>query len=308
MSVWVSFSHPLQAIAMRFPSLPALRAFEAAARLGSFRAAAETLHLSPTAISHHIRGLETRLGMALFVRETRHVRLTEAGRMLSDSATRAFGELETTLALLEEKARRLTLSTTPAFATLWLAPRLDGFQRCHPALEIRVLSSTQRSDLHRDRHIDLAVRYAPADMPVSEGIPLLQDAFAAFASPEYATRLGATHQAELIATRWESDQLPQIDWSMWLAAAGESAPASSRTQTFAHEQEVVQAGLAGRGLILVSELLVRPLVARGWLIPWQPRVTLPGHVWHVVPGPLAADRPGVSAFMAWLRAELPLSC
>ncbi|MFC0267059.1 LysR substrate-binding domain-containing protein [Kushneria aurantia] len=289
---------------MRLPSLPALRAFESAARLGSFRAAAQTLHLSPTAISHHIRGLETQLGIALFIRESRRVRLTEAGRLLAESATEAFGQLEVTLDTLSKSARRLTISTTPAFATLWLAPRLDDFQRRHPELEVTLLSSTQRIDMRRDRHVDLALRYAPTETSIVGGRQLMQESIAAFASPEYAARLTTASEAELITTRWESERLAPVDWTMWLAEAGEPRSSSISMYSFTHEPEVVQAGLAGRGLILVSELLVRSMIARGWLVPWRPEIRLPGYAYHALPGPLAADRPIVARFIEWLDTDM----
>jgi DNA-binding transcriptional LysR family regulator len=287
-----------------FPSLAALRAFEAAARLGSFKAAAEALHLSPTAVSHHIRGLEAQLGVSLFLRQTRAITLTEAGGVLSQSASRAFAELESAVAAIRDNENRLVISTTPAFATLWLAPRIDDFEQRHPGLRVQVLSSTAPVDMTRDRQVDIAIRYSAADAAAPEGQMLVQESVAAFASPDYLARHAGPETAEFLVTRWASNGLPPVDWRAWQAAAVETLPDNATVRGFAHEQEVVQAALAGKGVALVSELLVRDMVARGWLVAWRPTVRLPGHVYRRVAGPLSAHTRRVALFTAWLQDAL----
>ncbi|SPJ32628.1 Glycine cleavage system transcriptional activator [Kushneria phyllosphaerae] len=289
---------------MPFPSLSALRAFEAAARLGSFKTAAAELNLSSTAISHHVRKLEEQLDTALFVRASRQVQLTESGHRLSVSATQAFAGLHATLDELQQGARQLTVSTTPAFASLWLAPRLDDFRQDFPGTDIRILSSSQRTDLNRDRRIDIALRYGPAEMMGPDAEQLSQESMGAFASPSLATRLASLQEAELIATRWESDSLAPIEWASWLESAGESIEAAQRALSFAHEQEVVQAGLAGKGVILVSELLVRSMVEYNWLVPWQPEISVKGYAYHAVRNPWSGKQPMIEAFITWLRCEM----
>ncbi|MES1939212.1 LysR family transcriptional regulator [Salinisphaera sp. T5B8] len=289
---------------MSFPSLSALRAFEAAARLGSFKAAAEALHLSPTAVSHHIRGLEAQLGVSLFVRRTRAITPTEAGLQLSQAATRAFSELEAAVAALRDDENRLTISTTPAFATLWLAPRIDDFEQRHPDLRIRLVSSTEPVDLERDREVDIAIRYSAADPDTDDSRILVRESVGAFASPAYLAAGVPIETVDRLATCWPDARLAPIDWATWQVQAGVGPLDEAKLRTFAHEQEVVQAALAGKGVALVSELLVRDMVARGWLVAWRPEIRMPGHAYRLITGPLKAHTRRAALFIAWLKNAL----
>lgn len=286
------------------PSLSALRAFEAAARLGSFKAAAEALHLSPTAVSHHVRGLEEQLGVSLFVRRTRAIAPTEAGLQLSQAATRAFSELETAVATLRDNEKRLTVSATPAFATLWLAPRIDAFEKRYPDLRVRLLSSTETVDMTRDREVDIAIRYSAGPTDADEGDVLVRESVAAFASPAYLAAGMSIETADRLATRWPASRLAPIDWPAWQAQAGVGPLDDTKLRTFAHEQEVVQAALAGKGIALVSELLVRDMVDRGWLVAWRPDIRVPGHAYRLITGPLNRHTRRVQRFTSWLKDAL----
>ena len=137
-----------------FSSLPltALRTFESAARLSSFKAAAEELAVTPTAVSHQIRGLESWLGVPLFHRLPRSVRLTDGGQRLFGSLHGALLEITQTLDQLrpQRSSGNLTLSTTPAFAALWLIPRLGRFYAEHPEISVRLDTSNTLIDLHQD--------------------------------------------------------------------------------------------------------------------------------------------------------------
>lgn len=115
------------------PSLPALRAFDAAARLGRFRTAAEELPVTPTAISDHIRGLEDQLGVQLFTRSGRDVVLTEDGRRLAEATGQAFGTLDDAVRALQRRSRKVVrLSAGPIFTARWLMPRISDFWETHP--------------------------------------------------------------------------------------------------------------------------------------------------------------------------------
>ena len=247
---------------MRFPSALALRVFDAAARLGSFKAAAGELGVSPTAVSHQIRSLEEQLSVALFVRRTRRVELTEAGTRLAAATSVAFQQITDALEDLTQSERMLTISTVPAFAALWLAPRLSAFEARHPDISVRVETSTDIVDLNRDRRIDLAIRYGDGDYTGVETIPLATETLGAFGAPEYVRGLTRLSDAALINTRWVSPTLPAITWDDWAEAASETGPETG-PRHFDQEQEVMQAGLAGQGLILMSSLLVGDMVRRG---------------------------------------------
>lgn len=288
---------------MSLPSLAALRAFDAAARLGSFKAAADALNVSATAISHHIRGLEAQTGVVLFLRGTRQVSLTDEGRQLSEATDFAFSRIEATLDVLCVAENTLTISTTPAFASLWLAPRIQSFEEQHPSIHIRTVSSTGVVDLQRDRTIDIAIRYGGNERSRDDFL-VLRESVGAFGSPDYIERLEDLPQAEFINTAWMSKDLKHISWADWFAVAEYESTTDTKVREFLQEQEVLQAGLAGQGLILLSNVLAGDMVARGWLLPYRPDIRLEGLVYRVIAGPQKSDSKNLKAFMAWLTKEM----
>lgn len=285
---------------MELPSAAALRVFDAAARLGSFKAAAEEMRVSPTAVSHQIRRLEEQLGLALFVRRTRKVELTEAGARLAKATSAAFGLIADALGDISAAEQTLTISTTPAFAALWLVPRVRDFEAAHPGLRVHVDSALGLVDLARDRRIDIAIRYGRPDYPGLAAELLARESVAAFGAPSYLATMGSLAEATLIDTRWYLPSLESITWDDWFATAGE-APARNDRRSFEDEQHVISAGLAGQGLILVSTVLVEDLVSRGWLAPYRPEVALPGFCYTCLALERSLDTQKVRRFLRWLR-------
>ena len=288
---------------MRLPSASALRVFDAAARLGSFKAAAAELGVSPTAVSHRIRSLEDQLGLALFVRKTRKVELTEAGTTLAAATSAAFQRIGDALEELTLVERTLTVSATPTFAALWLVPRIDAFEARHPDIRVHVDTSTATVDLARDRRVDVAIRYGRGSYPGFVAETLFTERVAAFGAPDYLERLPSFEAATLIDTRWRSAALPAITWSDWCALAEETRRRETPDRRFDQEQHVIQAGLAGQGLILVSTLLVEDLVARGWLRPYRPDISLPGLTYASVTTGARAGVLKVRRFLSWLAGQ-----
>ena len=135
----------------RTPSLHALRAFEAAARLGSFARASEELHLTPSAISHQVRALEKHFGRPLFVRASRQVILTTDGERLLAALSQAFNIIHAICAEMSPPARTQDLSVhcTPSFAAKWLGPRLPSFLAQHPSINIRLSSNAEPLEIGR---------------------------------------------------------------------------------------------------------------------------------------------------------------
>lgn len=287
--------------AMKFPSATGLRVFDAAARLGSFRVAADELGVSPTAVSHQIRSLEGQLGFALFVRKVRKVELTAAGARLASVTATAFQQISDTLEELTEVERRLTASTTPAFAALWLVPRLPAFEEAYPDIQVHVDTTTTVIDLGRDRRIDLAIRYGDGDYHEFVATRILTESIGAFGAPDYVSQLSDFSQASLIHTHWTSKDLRGMTWTKWAKAAGE--PRGSKPRTFDQEQQVIQAGLSGQGLILISNVLVEDMVTRGWLVPYRPDVQLAGLNYTAVVAPSQSEIGKVRRFLAWLQQQ-----
>jgi LysR family glycine cleavage system transcriptional activator len=287
----------------RIPSPSALRTFEAAARLGSFKAAAKELSVTPTAVSHQIRALEEHLEIPLFIRRTRAVALTESGRRLSEAVHQAFQQITTALEDVSATETVLTVSTTPAFAALWLVPRLGRFEERHPQLRVRLVTGTAPIDLERDRDVDVAVRYGSGPYPRLRADALADEAFGAYATPDYIRQLGQWEDAELIETAWQLPGFEDISWDAWLAAAGLPRPAKPSARHFDQEHHVVQAGLASQGLVLASSLLVGDLVGRGWLESYRPQTRITGRRYTALSLPARASLRKVSSFLEWMQEE-----
>ncbi|WCL52913.1 LysR substrate-binding domain-containing protein [Gimibacter soli] len=288
---------------MPMPSLAAIRAFDTAARLGSFKAAADNLNVSATAISHHIRGLEAQIGVALFVRGTRKVSLTDAGRQLAEATSASFSRIEAALEALRTSEHTLTVSTTPAFAALWLAPRLTSFEARHQDIRIRLVSSADVTDLRKDQTVDLAIRYDAEDREPQDAMLVAMERFCAFGSRDYVERLVDLPDTQFISTRWISKTLRPVTWQNWCEAAGEKPVASASVREFHQEYEVLQAGLSGQGLILLSDVLAQDMVARGWLVPYRPDVCLSGFAYRAVVNPHRREAKKVQRFLSWLQDE-----
>ncbi len=288
---------------MVFPSANALRAFDAAARLGSFKKAASELGVTPTAVSHQIKALEDQLGIALFVRGTRKVNLTDAGQILLTATGPAFRNIGEALEEIGGESRTLRLTTTPAFAALWLIPKIRMFEETHKDIQVHVDTSVHQVDLDRDRRIDLAIRYGVAE-PAGLTPLSVREEIGAFAAPQIAENLSGLGEASLLETKWQSKALPHITWSDWMSLRGTSLLADQEIRQFDEGQHVISAALAGQGIALVSALLVADLVARGWLVPVHPETRLKGLSYFAVSPPSRREVRKVRAFLNWLKREL----
>src|SRR5688500_5879157 len=176
---------------MSRPPLHGLQGFVAAARSGNLSRAAESMHLTVSALSHQIRGLEERLGQRLFVRGARGVELTADGQCLFDRVSPHFDAIEQ--ALQPYRARRddvLTITLMPSFATSWLVPRLPRFLAAHPQIEINLQSNIGTVDFNRDTTLDAGLRYGPGRWPGLHATHLFDDWIVPTASPSLLARLG----------------------------------------------------------------------------------------------------------------------
>jgi DNA-binding transcriptional LysR family regulator len=290
----------------RIPSPHALREFEAAARLGSFKAAAEELSVSPTAISHQIRKLEDQLGLALFTRGTRAVTLTNNGARLAEAVHEGFSRIATALEEIAGEENILTVTTTPAFATLWLAPRLNRLQDDCPGLRVRLESSTTAINLARDQRVDVAIRYGGTYPDALRRLTFPSEHFGAYGAPDLIARAPASLEGiALFETVWTERGLTRLSWHDWLARAGLNVqnPALD-IRRFDQEHHVVQCGISGQGLILASSALVSDLVDRNLLAPYRPDITLDGMTYSLLATPDKMERRKVRTFITWIRDEL----
>lgn len=284
--------------------LSALRAFEAAARLGSFKAAATELAVTPTAVSHQIRALEAQTGLALFDRQVRKVALTEAGAQLFPVLRDGFDAFEATLARLTQQRTRIqvSISATNAFTVKWLVPRMSDFRGQHPGIDLQLQASDELADL-RSTAVDIAIRYGRGPYPGLVTQPLFTDRFAPVANP----RLGVTSPADLarvplIRFDWKQAHAENPTWERWFAVAKMPQPQQASQLRFSDEGHAIQAAVAGHGIALVSLALIADELAAGHLVqPFGPEID--GHTYHLA---TYADRPPsapVQTVAAWLRAQ-----
>lgn len=286
------------------PPLTALRAFEAAARHASFKRAAEELSLGATAISHQVRQLEDRLGLALFERRARQVVLTEAGRRLFPVVRDGLDAMAMTIETLQSAPARplLTISTTSAFAARWLVPKLGDFAAAEPGVSLHVHASDESVDLRRE-HVDLAVRYGRGTYPGLRSEPLLRARFAPVCSPSLDLRTPAgLHRHPLISYTWRLQDADTPDWPRWLREAGLSADRMLGGPMFSDETHAIQAAIAGQGVALASlPLVADELAHRHLVVPFGP--CLDGHDFHLVWAPPSESSDAFRRVRDWLRRE-----
>lgn len=287
----------------RIPSPAALRTFEAAARLGSFKAAAAELGVTPTAVSHQIRALEEMLDTPLFVRRTRAVELTEAGERLSPAVHEGLLAMRTALEEIVEAEQSLTVTTTAAFATLRLMPRLPAFEAAWPGLRVRVETGAGPVDLRRDRRVDVAIRYATEAPEGDHAVPLITERFGAYAAPG-RFESGPAGADALIETDWRQPVLAHVAWDAWFAASGEAPRRGTRILRYDEEHFVLQAAIAGHGVALMSSALVGDAIERGLLVRLRPDVIVPGPAgtYTAICAPGRQQERKIARFMSWARS------
>jgi LysR family glycine cleavage system transcriptional activator len=283
------------------PPLHALQGFVAAARSGNLSRAAESLHLTVSALSHQIRGLEERLGQRLFARGARGVALTADGQQLFDRVAAHFDALEQ--ALQPFRVRRdevLTISLMPSFAASWLVPRLPRFLSAHPQLEINLQSTTALVDFEREATIDAGLRFGRGQYPGLETVHLLDDWVTPTVSPTLVQRLGMPTLDTL--DRFPLLGAPGGRWSEWFAQFGGTLPARF-VATFDDSDTLHRAAGEGLGVALGRLTLARPMVEAGrLLLPFPQRLKAEFAHYLVYPA-RSAGHAGLQAFRAWLLAE-----
>lgn len=296
-------------MARRLPPLGSLRAFEAAARHLSFRRAAEELGVTPTAVSHQIRGLEADLGRSLFVRSARRVALTEAGAALAPALARALdGMAEAVEGARAKSARKVaTLSATVAFTAKLLVPKAARFREINPGWDLRLHASDAAVDLSGGE-ADAAIRYGLGTGAGLSRTPLMTDRFAPVASPRLElARPDDLASATLIHFDWQGGLAATApNWRVWAEAAGLERFDASAGVTFNDETSAILAVLAGQGVALLSLVLVEAELSSGALVqPFGP--TLDGWRYDFVYPQDAEDRPAVAALKCWIEAEFRTS-
>ncbi len=284
-------------------SLSSIRTFEAAARHGTFRAAASELNLSPSAVSHAIVKLERDLGTPLFDRSARTIRLTSDGEILMRHVSAAFEELRRGVeSVSARRSRLLRLHSAPSFAAQILSPRLPTFLAAHPGLEVRLAASTEYARF-TDGEFDADIVYGK---PVGEHLtvePLGEELVTPLCSPEVAE--GIRVPSDLLQRILIRSDNKRLRWPDWFVANGLAAP-STQAMSFDRSFLAIAAAADGLGVALESTRLAQREILAGKLVaPLAGRTRDLRYVGHYLCYPKSgSQRRLVGAFAEWLREEL----
>jgi DNA-binding transcriptional LysR family regulator len=250
-----------------------LRAFDAVARHLNFRAAAEEMALTQSAVSRQIQALEEEVGVSLFLRHTRAVELTSAGAQLLMAVSQSLPRIDGAVRQIRQSAgrRAVALTTFASFASMWLIPRLEQFQRDNPDIDIRIDATDSALDLEV-ADVDLALRYGPMAAMPPQAIRLFGEQLTPVVSP-WLLKGGQTltkpadvaHFALIEAGDAHQTHLEWLTWRRWFDEHGLNRLQPKRWLYFNYAYQMVQAALSGQGVVLAR----LPLVA-GKPGEWRP--------------------------------------
>lgn len=289
------------------------RAFIAVAQHLNFRAAADSLSLTQSAISRQIQSLEDEIGVPLFLRHTRAVELTIAGAQLLRAITPSIERIDSAVRQVRQSAGRKSVSVTTfaSFASMWLIPRMEAFQRDNPDIDIRIDASDARVDLDV-AEIDLALRYCLPGTLARGGQRLFGEQLAVVCSPWLLKDQAPLRTPADIAgfTLIEADfghrshHIDILTWQRWFADYQHPQVQPKRWLYFSYAHQMVQAALSGQGLALARMPLIADALAAGDLIEAMPgfRLESPLAYWLIV-SPRSVIRPEVTAFCDWLHTQ-----
>lgn len=293
-------------MAYRLPPLNTLRLFEAAGRHQSFKAAAEELHLTPSAVSHGIQTLEEWLGVELFLRGNRSLSLTPAGQAYLPRVRDALHALALATESVPGRAPsgRLSVSVAPTFALRWLIPRLPAFQERHPAITVALDTAHRVVEFPRDG-IDAGIRLGRGDWPGLAALKLMEEDLVPVATPALAARIATPADLAAVPLLHVADV--SEDWTAWAEAAGLPPTALGdglkRGLRLDAIHMAVDAAVRGLGVLIGRRPTVDSELASGQLVEVMgPYVRAKSAYW-LVTARESLRRPEVAAFRAWMRAE-----
>ena len=294
---------------LSLPPLNALRAFEAAARTGSYVAAAEELRVSPAAVSQHVRNLEEFLGKQLFMRFNNRVSLTDAGQVIFAGASDA---LQSISALTEQVSSgatrsRLVVSVITSVAERWLEPRLAAFALREKALRIELRVEGDPVDFAR-HNIDLRICYGTNLYPEMTMIRLRQDEVLPLCSPAYLERnrdakangMDGVPDEDLIHTNWGPSFVSHPTWHAWFAKSGIARPNDSKGYQIGTSGLALDLARDGVGVALGQRMMAAGDLAAGRLVPLSTIAIELGHPYCLVHPRSKVRKTGLQALIDWL--------
>jgi LysR family transcriptional regulator, glycine cleavage system transcriptional activator len=294
------------------PSLDLLKGFEAAARNLSFTKAAGELYLTQSAISRQIQTLEDQLGVALFRRHHRELRLTEEGQTLYKTSSEVLRLLREVAGRLGSRpAGMLTVTTTVSFAALWLVPRLNDFRRLYPDIDMRLAATNEIQNLEREG-IDVAIRYCTPKAAGSDAVRLFGELVFPVCSKALlgGRKLGSPQDLSGQVLLHYDDPVrryPWLSWEVWFELTRAQGVKPAGMLRFSHYDQLMQAAVEGQGIALGRSRFVAKWVKQGKLVlPFGKRFMCSpadSRAYFVVPSPRPTARAKVAKFTQWLQQQ-----
>lgn len=293
------------------PPLNALRTFEAAARLLNFSRAADELNVTPSAVSHQIRDLEDRIGIALFRRNRKALLLTEAGQTLLLGVQSALGVLARSMDEVHALTHTpvLTVSVPPSVAMKWLVPRLQTFRKRHPDIDVRISTDVELPNLGSG-DVDIAVHYGDGDYPDLEAELLVANSVAPMCSPSLLDADPPLRRPEdlryftlLHDIGGDEAGNPAYDWETWLTEHGVANVDASLGLRFNTSADVLNAAVAGAGVAIGKTALAVDDLKSGRLVCLFGAIVPERSAYYVVRAPGRAVEAKTAPFRDWLFRE-----
>lgn len=285
---------------MSRPPLDQIDAFVIAARLGNLTRAAESMHLTVSALSHRMRLLEERVGQQLLARGPRGVVLTPQGKRLFDAVAEPIDAIEHALRRLSARTDNLlTLSLIPSMATAWLVPRLPHFLSRHPELGLSLQASTHVVDFEREP-VDAALRLGAGKWPGIKAEFLFDEWITPVASPGFLQKHGKPALAKISSLPLLGD--PAERWKDWFAAFGGKAPPRF-VAAFDDTETLHQAAAQGLGIALARLTLAQPLIDSGRLVRISSKRLKAEFAHYLVYPERSLQLAGFQAMRTWLLGQ-----
>lgn len=278
-------------------SLQAIRVFEAAARLGSFKDAAEELSITSAGVSHHISNLEQRLEVSLFTRKNRKVTLTVEGQRLSEATTAGLQRIQTALDDIKLDASRINVETTSSFAALVLIPSLHHFYQVHRNIDVDISTG----EVVSSKMNALSIRLGDVNL-IDKSSVLKVESFNLYGAPSYIRAMNANKSSIIYLTKWKNSQLPGSPWASWLMENRESLQ-NVEIRYFDQELYGVYEAIAAKGLVFCSEILVSEFVKANTLQPVSQR-SIESQLCYYIPTQNGQHSAKKQIFIEWLKANI----
>lgn len=288
-------------MALRPDWLPALAAFESAARHQNFAHAAEELHLTASAVSHHVRKLEARLGVALFQRHARGVSLTAPGRQLADAAGSALADMDSVLGSLRaarDERDRVFVTTLHSLTYTWLQPRLPAFAAAHPQIRLTIDTEVALTRFE-DGGPDLGIRHGAGHWPGMTAHHLMDETLFPVASaslPGFDQVLTAADVARLPLV----SDLARQGWHDWFRAADVHGVSVDERYQFSDSTAALNAAVFGLGAALARQRIVAPYLDAGRVVRLPGPALTARFGYYVIYPAHRRLRPAARTFVDWL--------